>query len=130
MDELKRYFELQSQIYEYFGFTEGEFILPLEDNTRYFWHLIEEGDGGTVFFADEASEIGALIEGDDGDYYQSSLYTQSRLPACIYRGKDFTMFVLDPHENDNHFLGIFDNSKVLKRVGRLRREPLSGMEPR
>lgn len=108
MIELKRYFELQQQIYDYFGYVEDWRVIPLDDATEYYWRLFGEGPG-FVIFADTEDKLKS-----DGDYYRSEIYTQRFLPKWVYRGADYTMICVDTRTDGNTFLQVFSN--VLERT--------------
>lgn len=46
--------------------------------------------------------------------YSDEIYTQCFLPKWIYRGKDYTMILIDIHTDGNRFLAIYDNKKEIK----------------
>lgn len=106
MELLDRYFDLQSQIYEYFGYEEDWVVIPIATETNVFWYLDGEGPG-SVHFAETEEE---LIE-QDGNYFVNEIYTQRFLSQWVYRGKDYTMVVVDTQTDGNKFLQIFDNKK-------------------
>lgn len=111
MQLLKNYFDLQKQLYEYFGYEENWRVFPIDDATAYYWRL--EGEGpGTVYFADTVEDL--EDKDDRGNYYSSEIYTQRHLEKWVYRGKDYTMIVVDTQTDGNKFLSIFDNSKEIK----------------
>lgn len=111
MQLLNDYFNIQKQLFEYFGYVEDWAVIPLDDSTMYYWYLDGEGPG-TVHFADTEAE---LIS-QSGNYYENEIYTQRHLSKWVYRGKDYTMVVVDTHTDGNKFLQIFDNSKERKPV--------------
>lgn len=109
MKILDDYFNLQKEIFEYFGYEEDWLAIPLDDCCEMYWHLTGEGRGDEVHYANTKED---LLNTDDKDnYYVDEIYTQRFLPKGVYRGKDFTMICCDPHTDCNHFLRIFDNSK-------------------
>lgn len=112
MQLLDDYFNLQKQIYGYFGYVEDWVKIPLDDCTDYFWHLTGEGHDGYVTFASDKS----ALKSEEGDFYQNSIYTQRFLPKWVYRGPEFTMICVDTQTDGNKFLSIFDNSKELKDI--------------
>lgn len=99
---LNDYFELQEKIYEYFGYNQNWVVIPIEDATEYYWRIIGNKE---VQFSKKIEDLGE----DEG--YSNEIYTQRFLPKWIYRGKDYTMIVVDTHTDGNKFLQIFDNSK-------------------
>jgi len=109
MELLKKYFELQKQIYEYFGYKEDWVVIPLDDATGYYWAIVGGEQGGVVRYS-EQKESSLKVDGT----YEDDIYTQRFLPKWVYRGKDFTMVCCDPHVDGNHFLRVFDNLKEVK----------------
>ena len=112
MKLLIKYFDLQKEIFDYFGYVEDWKSIPLEDATEFYWQLNENSDGsGSVRFSENAQK---LQDEEAGDYYENEIYTQRFLPKWVYRGKDYTMICVDTHCDGNKFLQIFDNAKELK----------------
>ena len=108
---LNDYFNMQQQIYNYFGYVEDWRVLPIEDSTEYYWHITGEESGCEVKFAKYEEN---LFEGTMEDGYSNEIYTQRHLPKWVYRGADYTMTVVDTNTDGNKFLQIFDNSKERK----------------
>lgn len=110
MEALVKYFKLQEEIFNYFGYKEDWVVIPLSNDTRYYWRIIGgEGYGGTVRYGETVE-----ILNSDEDYYEDDIYTQRFLPKWVYRGKDYTMICVDTCVDGNKFLQIFDNSKEVK----------------
>ncbi len=106
MELLDKYEEVRDEIFEYFGYVEDWRTLPLDDARSYFWFLDGVGPG-EVTFADSEEELMTR----NGNCYTNSIYTQRHLSKWVYRGKDYTMIVVDTHTDGNQLLQIFDNSK-------------------
>lgn len=112
MKLLFKYFALQKEVFDYFGYVEDWKSIPLDDATDQFWQLNENSDGsGSVRFSEEVEK---LQDKEAGDYYENEIYTQRFLPKWVYRGKDYTMISVDTHCDGNKFLQIFDNKKEIK----------------
>lgn len=99
MELLDRYFVLQQQIYDYFGYEPGGPLLPLTDDTTYYWSI----DGDIVRFG----------ETPDHDKWQ---YDYVGLPGVskrgwIYPGEEFTLLVVDTETSGNKVLAVFDNAR-------------------
>jgi len=109
MELLNNYFDIQRQIFEYFGYEENWRVIPIEDSTNLYWMLNGEGPG-TVHFADTVVELTQ----QRGNYYENEIYTQRHLNKWVYRGKDYTMVVVDTRTDGNKFLQIFVNLKELR----------------
>lgn len=110
MELLHKYFDVQKEVHDYFGYVEDWVVIPLDDATNYFWLLDGGGaSGGMVRFAETKDQFDS-----EGDYYENVIYTQRHLPKWVYRGKDYTMICVDTHTDGNKFLQVFDNSKEVK----------------
>lgn len=107
MKLLKDYFDLQKQVYDYFGYVEDWKVIPIDDATDYYWYLTGEGHGAEVKYAKTLEDFG-------DNHYANEIYTQRFLPKWVYRGPEYTMICVDTHTDGNKFLQIFDNSKELK----------------
>lgn len=103
MKLLDQYFEIQKQIYYYFGYVEDWVVIPIDDSRKYFWCINREE---FVRFADSKENLFS-----DGNYYENEIYKQRFLKKWIYRAKDSTMVCVDTCIDGNKFLQIFDNSK-------------------
>jgi hypothetical protein len=108
MELLDKYFDIQKQIYDHFGYVEGWVVIPLDDCREYYWCLTGEGCGDEVKFAIEEKN---LFEGTEEDGYANEIYTQCFLPKWVYRANEFTMICVDTRTDGNKFLQVFDNAK-------------------
>lgn len=106
MKALKEYLKLQEEIYEYFGYTQHWEVIPLEDSTDCYWELSKYD----VVFS-ETLENFTLDR-----YYRDALYTSTSTHNSVFRGKDYTLIVVNTHTDDNKFLRVFDNGKELKNM--------------
>lgn len=110
-------FQIQKQLFDYFGYREDWVRIPVEDNTSDYWLLLEGKNGrGEVTYAPEELTCELLLgknlnREDVGTFYGYSIYTQRHLPKWVYRGKDYTMIVVDTHTDGNKYLAIFSNAK-------------------
>jgi len=107
MKALDKYFTLQQEIYDYFGYVEDWVVIPIDDAREYVWQLYPD----SVRFA-ETTEV--LQDEDTETYYEHEIYTQRFLPKWVYRGEDYTMICVDTRTDGNKFLQIFDNKKEIK----------------
>lgn len=104
------YFNIQKQIYDYFGYVEDWRVLPLEDSRDYFWELHQDTDGsGEVYFADTRMALQDKVSPNQ-EIYSNEIYTQRHLSKWVYRGKDFTLICVDTHTDGNQYLQIFTNA--------------------
>jgi len=106
MKLLEQYFVIQKEIYDYFGYKKDWVVIPIDDSTKYYWQLNEEG----VRFADSIED---LLNEKAGNYYENKIYTQRFLPKFVYPGQEYTMIVVDTRTDGNKFLQIFDNKKEI-----------------
>lgn len=102
MKLLDEYFNLQKQIYDYFGYEENWVVIPIEDRREYFWYYT---DNKKVYYAKTMEDFG------NEDYYSDEIYTQRFLPKWVYRTEDYTMICVDTHTDGNKFLAIYDNKR-------------------
>jgi hypothetical protein len=113
MELLKKYFELQKEIFAYFGYVQDWRIIPLSDYTEMHWQLFQESDGsGFVVFHESKDSVIS----QDGNHYSNEIYTQRFLPKWVYRGAGFTMVCADTHTDGNKLLQVFDNAKEVVAV--------------
>lgn len=92
MKLLKKYFKIIQDIYDYFDYSGGEKIYPIEDYTDFYWDRNKNNvryrcDGDIDFICDEF-----LFE---------------------YFGDDYTMFLINDSLNVDNCLIIFDNKKYI-----------------
>lgn len=115
MKLLKEYFQLQKQIYSYFGYVEDWAVIPLDDQTDQYWVLCQEPDGsGIVMFYSEPITQEVL---DSGLFYCNRIYTQQFLPKWIYKGSEHTMVCIDTQTDGNKFLAVFSNDRQIDSTG-------------
>jgi len=103
MKLIDQYFEIQKQIYNYFGYVENWRIIPIDDSRNYFWCVNDE----FVRFADSKEDLFS----EEENFYENVIYRQRFLNKWVYRTKDFTMICADTNTDGNKLLQIFDNSK-------------------
>jgi hypothetical protein len=100
---LKQYFDLQEQIYHYFGYEGDWTVLPIEDNSNNYWFVTSD----KVVYSCEIITEQSIEEG-------SIIYSAEIDKNGIYRESEFTLIVADTRTDGNKFLMIFDNSKEQK----------------
>ena len=100
--DIEDYGNALQKIYSHIGFVEDYVIYPIDDKTDYFWDC----DGESIFFAETE---------EDGNYYESPVYTQRFYKKWIYEGKDYTMIFEDSQVDGMKYFSIFDNKKRLKK---------------
>lgn len=112
MKSLDKYFKLQKEIFDYFGYVEDWKAIPIDDARMYFWKLEQNESGsGSVSFA-ETKKL--LKDTEAGEFYQNEIYTQRFLPKWVYVGEKYTMICVDTKTDGNKFLQIFSNKKEIK----------------
>ena len=97
--------KLQNDIYEYFGYEEDWCVFPIEDRREYFWRINGDERDGTVEYCSEPTFT------DEDHLYSDEIFTQRFLSKWVYRGKDYTMILVDTHTDGNKFLAIYENAK-------------------
>lgn len=92
MKQLKKYIKIVHEIYDYFDYTSGEKIYPIEDYTKYEWNKYNN----KLFY---------WIDDDDDPIYDDIVEE--------YKGDEYTMFLIRDTLNLDDCLVIFDNKKYL-----------------
>lgn len=108
MSLLNNYFDIQNQIYKYFGYEETWRTLPINDNRQHYWCLDEHSS--TIHWADSEQELTTKT----GNSYSGEIYKDACHLKSIYRGKNYTMVLVDTHAYGNQWMAIFDNAKEVK----------------
>ena len=112
IDKLSQYFDLQGEIYSYFGYRDDWRVFPLDDQTMQHWMLVgaepETGAGGRVAWSEDrltraVIETGTTLCG-------GLVYTQRHLPKWVYRAEKYTLIVVDTQTDGNKFLMVFSNA--------------------
>ena len=111
-DLITQYFELQREVHNYFGYKEDWTVIPLNDDREYFWHLLQNNDGGgKVVMWDGFPSAEKTVDGNN-----LYIYTQRFLPKWVYHGEEWTMVCTDTHIDGNRFLSVLDNQKEIKEL--------------
>lgn len=111
MEILDKYFTLQKEIYEYFGYEEEWKVFPVDDCREEFWRM---EDGNNIRFCESENAIEAkkiLDDEENGNYCEEEIFTYCHLDKHIFIGKDFTMCLVNTHVDGNIFLRIFSNDR-------------------
>lgn len=106
MNIIDEYFKLLDEVYNYFGFVEDWTVYPLDDKREFDW--IIKDDYEVVHGAKED------VVNNTGKQYTDTIHKDRFYDKWIYRGKDYTMIMVDTHTDGNKFLSIYDNSKEIK----------------
>lgn len=109
MKLLDDYFDLQSRIFQYFGYVEDWRAIPLDDKCGDYWMIIgaEDSSDTSVVHSPTPFTEESITEGKE--IFGNTLYTQRFLPKWVYRAAEFTMVCVDTHTDGNKFLMVFDN---------------------
>lgn len=106
---IDRYFTLQQDIHDYFGYVEDWAAFPMDSAIDVEWMIVGgEGRGGRVAWGPKLNEA-TITAG--AEIYSGSIYTQRFLPRWVYRGEAYTMILVDTHTDGNRRLMIFANDK-------------------
>jgi len=110
--KLKQYFELQDEIYKYFGYVEDWVVIPIDYKLDSYWFLEGDDETGKVVWSPDQFTADTLTEGKK--IYSGIIYTQRFLPKWVYRTEDYTMISVDTQCDGNKFLMVFDNKLECK----------------
>ena len=94
-------------LYEHVGFKESYAVCQIDDRTEMFW-FIDEAEN-KVYFADDQT---ALFS--DEKFYEDEISGLSFYDKTIYRGKKYTMIIVNTHVDGNCFFAFYDNDKEIK----------------
>ena len=98
IDLMGDYGKALQAIYDHVGFVEDWVVYPICDSTDMYWRI----------------DVGSIVEfgeSEDNLIYENDIYTQRFYKKWVYRGKDYTLIIVDTHTDGNKFFQIFDNSK-------------------
>jgi hypothetical protein len=108
-EALDEYLDLESAIFEYFGYVEGWRRFPIEDSREYFWKIVGgEEHNGCVRYSEERQY---LMYENNKEYSEDAIYTIRSLEKWVYRTGNFTMILTHSYMDGNKFLRIFDSNK-------------------
>jgi len=105
---IEKFFEMQDEVFKYFGYTEDWKVIPLDPQLGRHWMIcgpVNKSSTGVVW-SDETLTEKSIRE---GIIYSGTIYTQCFLPKWVYRGKDYTMVSVDTRCDGNQLLVIFEN---------------------
>lgn len=106
MKALNNYKQSLKEIYEYFGYEEKWTVYPIEDYRTYWWKL------GTNEVAFYNSKYDYERNNEEHTYKNEFLYYGENAKN-VYKGKEYTLIVVDTRTDGNIFLAIYDNSKQI-----------------
>lgn len=87
MKLIKKYFKIVNQIYDYFDYTSGSKVLPIEDYTDFEWHYSDAE--GTIYF--KMKEDNGLISESGIIYYGQ--YDNSEM--ILFEVQDDVLLIFD-----------------------------------
>lgn len=99
MNLIDNYLAAEKSLYEYFGYEQGNHIMPIMDWREYYWQAKNE----KVYF-DETKFQFLYHESED------SLDSYAMIDK-VYRGEGATLIPCDMQAYGSFFLFIFDNAK-------------------
>lgn len=111
MKSLDKYFELQKEIFKYFGYVEDWKVIPMEDHRNCYWMICGPEDSSSTSVVWSYEPLTAISVKAGKKIFSGNIYTQRFLPKWVYHGKDYTMIAIDTRCDDNKMLMIFDNKK-------------------
>jgi hypothetical protein len=114
MKLLKKYFDVQKELFDYFGYKEDWKVIPLDDQLGRYWMICGPEDENTTAVAYSDKPFTPELIKAGAELYGGNIYTQRFLPKWVYRGKEYTMVAVDTHTDGNKFLMVFENEKECK----------------
>jgi hypothetical protein len=108
MKAMDEYEAARKAVFDYFGYVEQWRVFPIDDQRRQHWMVVGgESDGAVVYspepFTDASLEAGKAI-------YSGSIYTQRHLDKWVWRGREYTMALVDTQCDGNVVLMVFANA--------------------
>jgi len=82
MKQLKQYFKIVREIYDYFDYSSGRKIYPIEDYTEFYWKTNQN----IIFYSDNKKDFvdDVFIEKHNGDEYVMFLVKDTHnLDDCL-----------------------------------------------
>jgi len=107
---IENYFNLQDEVFKYFGYVEDWKIIPMCSQLNHHWMICGPEDNSNTKIVYSPSPFTKEMIERGSDLYSGTIYTQRFLPKWVYRGADLTMIAVDMHSDGNQVLMIFENS--------------------
>lgn len=104
---LHKYFELQKEIHDYFGYQEDWRVIPLSNDTECYWFISND----ILVYSKDPFTPETF---DGGEFYSAEIFKQRFLPKYVYRTDDFTMVSVDTRTDMNVFLMVLSNDRECK----------------
>ena len=108
---INEYFDVQEQLFKYFGYVQDWRIIPTDDQRGRYWMICGPEDNKRTRVAYSDIPFTKKLIGEGSQLYSGTIYTQRHLPKWVYRGSEHTMVAVDTHTDGNEVLMIFDNDK-------------------
>lgn len=105
-DLLQKYFDVESEVFDAFGYKHDWRVFPLQDHRDAYWYL-DARDHLTYGYTPLTVEL--VLAGSE--IYTANVFTYVHLKKWVYRIEQYTMILIDTHCDGNIFLAIFDNDK-------------------
>lgn len=105
MKLLDQFNKIQQEIYDYFGYKEGWHVYPINDRRNMLWCIHNN-------LVHEWGSKEAYVSKDESNYYTSEIITNSP-NSGVYQSSDFTAILVDTNTDNNKFLDIYDNKKIV-----------------
>jgi hypothetical protein len=93
MKQLKKYFKIVKEIYDYFEYESGKHIYPIEDYTNFYWYVKDN----RIFYNDS----------ENSEEYIEDVFIEK------YNGEEYVMFLIKDTHNLDDCLIIFDIKKQI-----------------
>lgn len=106
MKLIKNFNETLNKLYNHVGFVPDWVICPIDDCTDKFWYV----DNDNCKYANTEEQFYS-----DGDYYLDDIYKQCFYSKYVYKGKELTMVMCNPHDDGVCYFRFFDNKKFLEK---------------
>lgn len=107
MNLMETFEKTRDALYEHVGFKESYAVCQIDDRTEMFWIINKEEN--KVRFADEQTTLFS-----DEKFYEDEISGLSFYNKTIYRGKKYTMIIVNTHVDGNCFFAFYDNKKEIK----------------
>ena len=110
MKQLKKYFKVVHELYDYFDYSSDGKIIPLEDFTDFYWSITKKPQITNIIYS-----VG-VVSYHDEKVNKEDEFDWSESIEAVYIGEEYTMLhvIYDDKDNNNGSLCIFDNKKKIE----------------
>ncbi len=109
MNLIERFDNAKQDLYDHVGFKEDWVIYAIVNRTEMFWKITSNQK--EVRFAETKKKF---ISTADSGYYFNEILTHRNYNKSIYRGKEFTMILVNTNIDGNKFFAFYSNDKEIK----------------